>query len=217
MVTHIEKYPRHGILLLSVECAPFTNKQKSMDMSSDAVLVERAKNNPEAFGLLYEKYSERVFHYFYFHVNFRRDVAEDLRQETFLKAFTKLPAFHFSENISSYLTYLLTISHNLLVNYYRDSQMVLSLDEQPELADSVTTSIEANLDFGVIKKVVQELPLYEKEVFLLRYEIQLSITEIAQAIQKTENAVKLMLSRTRKRLSQNPLLKDMVVLQYGYN
>lgn len=187
-----------------------------MDMSSDAALIEQAKNNPELFGLLYEKYSERVFHYFYFHVNFRRDVAEDLRQETFLKAFSKLPTFHFSQNISSYLTYLLTIAHNLLVNYYRDSQNMISLDDQPELADSVTTSIEANLDLDVIKKVVQELPVYEREIFLLRYEIQLSITEIAQAIQKTENAVKILLSRARKRMAQSPLLKDMVVLKHSY-
>lgn len=188
-----------------------------MDLSSDASLIEQAKNNPEAFGLLYEKYSERVFLYFYFHVNFRRDAAEDLRQETFLKAFVKLPQFSFTQHSSSYLTYLLTIAHNLLVNYYRDFQKVLSIDEQPELAEAVTTSMEGNLDFEVIKKVVQELPLYEKEIFLLRYEIQLSITEIAQAIQKTENAVKLMLSRARKRLSQNPLLKEMVILQRGYN
>ncbi len=188
-----------------------------MDLSSDAALIEQAKNNPEFFGLLYEKYSERVFHYFYFHVNFRRDVAEDLRQETFLKAFTKLPSFEFSENISSYLTYLLTIAHNLLVNYYRDSQKYISLDERPELADSVTTSIEAHLDIDVIKNVVQQLPLHEKEIFLLRYEIQLSITEIAQALKKTENAVKLMLSRARKHLAQSSVLKDMVVLRHGYS
>ncbi len=188
-----------------------------MDMFTDAALVAAAKNNPEAFGLLYEKYSERVFNFFYFHVNFRRDVAEDLRQETFLKAFTKISQFEFTHNTASYLTYLLTIAHNALVNYYRDCDKTVSLDEQPELAESVTTTIEAHLDLDVIKKAIHELPLYEKEVFLLRYEIQLSITEIAQAIQKTENAVKLMLSRVRKKLAKHPSLKDMFILQHGYN
>ncbi|MEK7648720.1 MAG: sigma-70 family RNA polymerase sigma factor [Patescibacteria group bacterium] len=188
-----------------------------MDISSDTGLIEAAKNNPEHFGLLYEKYSEKVFNFFYFHVNFRRDVAEDLRQETFLKAFTKISQFSFTNNTSSYLTYLLTIAHNLLVNYYRDCEKTISLDERPELVEGVTMSLEAHLDIEVIKKVVHELPLYEKEIFLLRYEIQLSITEIAQAIQKTENAVKLMLSRARKKLAQHPSLKDMVVLQHGYN
>lgn len=187
-----------------------------MDLSSDAALIEQAKNNPELFGLLYEKYSERVFRFFYFHVNCRHDVAEDLRQETFLKAFAKLPLFTFTRGSESYLTYLLTIAHNLLVNHYRDSQIIISLDEQPELADSVTTTIETNIDFDLVKKVVQEMPLIEKEIFVLRYEIQLSITEIAQAIQKTENAVKIMLSRVRKRLIQHPLLKEMAVMQHGY-
>lgn len=181
-----------------------------MDRTSDALLIGQAKHNPENFGLLYEKYAERVFNYFYFHVNCRRDIAEDLRQETFLKAFTKIASFELHDSAQTYLSYLLSIAHNLLVNYYRDQRLTISLDDMPPDAAPASSPMEFIGDSFAIKKAIEQLPFAEREIFLLRYEIQLSIAEIALAIEKTENAVKLMLSRTRKRLGVNPLLEGMM-------
>lgn len=181
-----------------------------MSHSSDALLIGQAKHNPENFGLLYEKYAERVFNYFYFHVNCRRDIAEDLRQETFLKAFTKIAFFELRDPAQTYLSYLLSIAHNLLVNYYRNQRFTISLDDMPAEAVPYSNPLESVGDSYAIKKAIDQLPFTEKEIFLLRYDIQLSIAEIAHAIQKTENAVKLMLSRTRKRLSANPLLEELM-------
>lgn len=181
-----------------------------MDRITDAHLIEDAKHNPENFGLLYEKYAERVFNYFYFHVNYRRDIAEDLRQEAFLKAFTKISSFELRDSTQTYLSYLLSIAHNLLVNYYRDQRITISLEDVPIGAVPFSSPLESVGDSFAIKKAIDQLPFTEKEIFLLRYDIQLSIAEIALAIQKTENAVKLMLCRTRKRLSTNPLLKELM-------
>lgn len=181
-----------------------------MDRTTDALLIEQAKHNPENFGLLYEKYAERVFNYFYFHVNYRRDIAEDLRQETFLKAFTKIGVFELRDSTQTYVSYLLSIAHNLLVNYYRDQRFTISLDDIPAQAAPVSNPLESVGDSYAIKKAIDQLPFTEREIFHLRYDIQLSIAEIAHAIQKTENAVKLILSRTRKRLSTNPLLEELM-------
>ncbi|PIT86329.1 MAG: RNA polymerase subunit sigma-24, partial [Candidatus Magasanikbacteria bacterium CG10_big_fil_rev_8_21_14_0_10_43_6] len=71
-----------------------------------------AQQDGAAFGALYSKYYHRIFHYFYERVLKQRGVAEDLAQETFLRAFRHVTFFEHKN--ASYYTYLLRIAHNVL-------------------------------------------------------------------------------------------------------
>src|SRR4051812_5110195 len=83
----------------------------------DTNLVKLAKENPRAFELLYRKYSDKVFNYFWYRTGHDKHLSEDLMQETFLRAFEHLKKF--KTRGYSYLTYLLTIARHLLIDHYR--------------------------------------------------------------------------------------------------
>ena len=59
----------------------------------DEILVKKAQESPEAYEALYKKYGKRVYNYFWYRAGRIKEVAEDLAQETFIKAFQKLPKF----------------------------------------------------------------------------------------------------------------------------
>ena len=91
----------------------------------DAMLALRARNDPEAFGLLYARYVHRVTSYFLLRTGSRED-AEDLASQCFVRAFEALPRFRAGEG--SVRSWLFRIAHNLAVSHYRAHRATLPID-----------------------------------------------------------------------------------------
>ena len=77
------------------------------------------RGNSEAFGLLVEKYQQRVFGLVY-HLVHRRDEVEDLAQEIFIKAFRAIRSYNFQ---SSFITWLSRIGTNHCYDYLRHERI----------------------------------------------------------------------------------------------
>lgn len=174
----------------------------------DIILVEEAKREPKKYEALYTKYADRVFNYFWYRTGHDCALSEDLMQETFLRAFQHLKKFR--NRGYSYLTYLLNIAHNLLVDHYRKPKSIpvedLPIDVVPyEITEDLVRKSEAES----LWRAVQELPAKNRDALLLYYQDDKPIKDIARIMNTSENAVKLNLSRTRKKLAQHPYLKDM--------
>lgn len=174
---------------------------------ADIDIIKRAKINPQAFQEIYIKYADKIYNYFWYRTGHQKEVAENLMQETFIKAFQHLPRFQIREY--SYLTYLLTIAHNILVNYYRTHRLI-PLEEVGDVPIEITHSVHRKLEAEKLWQALQSLSVTERDAILMRYQQEMPIKEIARVMGKSENAVKLLLSRTRKKLSAHPYLKDMV-------
>lgn len=174
---------------------------------SDIDIIKRAKLNPQVFQEIYIKYADKIYNYFWYRIGHQKDVAEDLMQETFIRAFSHLPKFQIRGY--SYLTYLTTIAHNILVNYYRGHKLI-PLEEVGDVPVEITETVNRKLEAEKLWKAIQNLSVLERDVILMRYQKEMPIKEIAKIMGKTENAIKLLLSRTRKKLSQHPYIKDMV-------
>lgn len=172
-------------------------EQLFLPRKEDALLVAEAQTHPEKFAALYKKYAARIQEYFSRRLEGEKQLAEDLTQEVFVRAFRYLPTFRTAN--ASYYTYLLHIAHSVLVNYYRKQEHpTVSLFQHTELADetqSVPYPIEDRFEV-----LLRELSPVERGIMLMKYRDGLKGKEIAQKIGKTENAVKLVLSRTRKKL-----------------
>ena len=185
-----------------------------MDDAPDRELIERAQADPREFAALYQKYALKVYNYFFFRVPEKaKETAEDLTQETFLRAFEDLPRFE--RRGFSYLTYLLTIAHNILINYYKKHKE-LSLDAMgggDEIADESNAEDDRAEARELLWRAIQELPLKEKDLLLLRYHKGLSIREVAHVVKKSENAIKLALARARKSIQHHALLRDLFAFQ----
>ncbi len=174
----------------------------------DIELTKKAKENPKDYEAIYKKYNQQLFNYFWYRVGHQKDVAEDLTQETFIKAFQNLSKFKL--RAYSYYSYLLTIAHNTLVNYYKKPKFI-SLESVGDVPIEVTQDqeLDRKISAGLLWRAVQQLPQKQKDILLLRYQKELRIKDIARIVGKSENAVKLVLSRTRKKLAKHPYLKDM--------
>lgn len=169
--------------------------------------ITSSKTNPEFFGDLYKKYADKVYLYFWYRVGHDKDLAEDLMQETFIKAFQHRKKFRVREY--SYLTYLLTIAHNLLVDYYRKPKAI-SIESVGEIPDEVTVDQKYadKESASILWRAIQQLSDNEKSAILHFYQSNRKIKEIAQIMGKNENAVKLLLSRARKKLQKHPDLQN---------
>lgn len=171
----------------------------------DIKLVERAKKNKEDYEALYRKYADKIYNYFWYRVGHQKDVAEDLMQETFVRAFNHLPKFQ--TRGYSYLTYLLTIAHNVLVNYNRTPR-ALPLEAVGDIPAEITDELERKSEAEILWRAIQQLSDNEKDILLMKYKQHMQIKDIARVMNKSENAVKLILSRVRKKLARHPYLMD---------
>ncbi len=174
--------------------------------NEDTKLVEMAKANPKSFEHLYRKYADKVFNYFWYRTGHDKALSEDLMQETFFKAFQNLQKFRVRGY--SYLTYLLTIARHLLIDHYRRPKSV-PIEDVEDVPYEITEKIERKSDAEALWHAIQTLPASNRDILLMYYQDQKPIKDIAIITESTENAVKLNLSRTRKKLAQHPYLKDM--------
>lgn len=171
----------------------------------DIQLIAKAKEKPKEYEKLYTKYSDKVFNYFWYRTGHDKILSEDLMQETFLHGFLYL--HRFNNRGYSYLTYLITIAHNVLVDHYRKQKSV-PFEAIDDIPYEVTEDIEKKSDAEALWRAVQDLPQSNRDKLLMYYQQDMSIKEIATATGTTENAVKLSLSRTKKKLKEHPYIKD---------
>ncbi len=163
--------------------------------TDDHDLVLRAQQDASTFAFLYEKYYRDVFVYLRSHLRDNTHHAYDLTQETFTRAFQYLK--HFTPSNASYLTYLRRIAHHLLVDYVRE-QKTARLDI---ISEYVGVDLEENMsDVLEATQVLTTLSSIERQVLILMYYQELPLRDIGLHLNKTENAVKLIASRARKKV-----------------
>lgn len=175
--------------------------------NDDIQLIALAKENPKEYEKLYTKYSDKVFNYFWYRTGHDKMLSEDLMQETFLRGFQHLNRFNYRGY--SYLTYLITIAHNVLVDHYRKPKSV-PFEAIDDIPYEVIEDIEKKSDAEVLWRAIQDLPQSNRDKLLMYYQQDMPIRDIAIATGTTENAVKLSLSRTKKKLKEHPYIKDIV-------
>ncbi len=175
---------------------------------SDKAIIAAAKKEPHLYEQIYRRYASKVFNYFWYRLGHDYELAEDLMQETFVRAFAYLPKWR--QRGYSYLTYLLTIAHNLLVSYLRRKRTTISLEQLVDVPAEVTRGVEKKLAAEKLWRAVQELSPNERDALLLYYREGLPVKEIAVVMGKTPNAVKIYLTRARQKLKKHPHLRELL-------
>ena len=164
----------------------------------DAQLIQMAKGgDAEAFGLLYERHSHRVFRFLYAHLDDRQD-AEDLMEEVFMRVWHTIAGYH--EKGVPFLAFLFRIARNGLIDHYRKSKpsrQIASFDElslrdcQPEPGERVATTLE----YLEVQQVLGKLREDYRTVLVLRLLSELSPEETAQVMQRSIGAVRVLQHR----------------------
>lgn len=147
------------------------------------------------------RYQSEIFRILYRMTGVRED-AEDLTQETFLRAFRFLDRFRPSERL---LPWLVTIAARTGLNFLRSRKEWIKLDEDLERglfvsAGDVEDSLDRKRDVSRVQQALGKLPSRERIVLVLKYEQDLTASEIAELLKVPRNTVKTWLLRGRERL-----------------
>lgn len=155
---------------------------------SDKKLVSAyIKGNEEAFELLVERHKDRVFTAIYLIVK-DTYLAEDLLQETFIKAIRTIRSGRYNEE-GKFLPWIVRIAHNLAIDHFRKEKryptMILE-DGSPvfntlEFSEDSYESMQIKKDADInIKEYIDELPLVQREVLVMRHYMNMSFKEISE-------------------------------------
>jgi RNA polymerase sigma-70 factor (ECF subfamily) len=186
------------VFLLTQTVTPSDKWGGGMHEESDSDLIARAKEDPEAFGLLYERYVTRIYNYIYYRTGNHHD-AEDLTARTFYQALKHFPRY--VDRGAPFSAYLYRIAHNVIANWYRDTKrrQIIPLDDLVTLAwkrDGPAAVAEQRDEQETLLQAVRRLPPERQQLLILKLVEQLSNVEIAEIMGKTEGAIKSLYHRT---------------------
>ena len=104
-----------------------------LELKNDQELVLLYMNGYEpALSILIKRHKRKVFSYIYLMVK-NRDVAEDLFQDVFVKIIRTLKSGKYNEE-GKFLPWLMRITHNLVIDYFRNNKRLMICDHQKENA-----------------------------------------------------------------------------------
>ena len=162
---------------------------------TDVELVERCAVDPEAFGLIYDRYSQRIFGYV--HARLRdRAAAEDVTADVFLRALRGLPGFRSSAG--EFSAWLYRIATNTVIDHVRARRPTVNLDDQPDRGDRslpVEQQVIDRVEVDRVWRAVEQLSQAQRTAVVLRLQDDLPIAEIAGRMNRSEGAVRVLLHR----------------------
>ncbi len=177
---------------------------------SDNDLVKKivVSNNTQLFAVLYDRYVNFVYNRCLLFVK-RKEEAEDLTHDIFIKLFVKLRTF---KGTSKFSSWLYSFVYNYCVNYVTRDQhrkSEIATDNEYLLNVEASHNEEDYNDIGMsdlksdkLAKALQIITPEEKMLLLLKYQEDFTIKELQSALDIKESAVKMRLKRAKARLIQ---------------
>jgi RNA polymerase sigma-70 factor (ECF subfamily) len=162
-------------------------------VQSEASLIRRAQMGDQvALTQLYEENFDRIYRYIALKIGDRTE-AEDMTQQVFLHALKAISSYR--DKGMPFASWLYRIAHNQIVDYLRKKtkHVTVPLDESlpiPAIGGDPKHLIEQKITIEEIVVATKQLTAAQQEVISLRFAAELSITEVAGVMGKSEGAVK---------------------------
>lgn len=155
---------------------------------SDAVLISKYQSGDDvAFEELLNRYKSKVFSTIYLIVK-DRDIAEDLLQDTFIKAVDTIKGGRYNEE-GKFGPWIMRVAHNMAIDTFRRNKRypTLVIDSGSPLEDSDSFATQSSEDLHIkaelhshLRSLIQELPEAQRQVLILRHFAGMSFQEIAE-------------------------------------
>ncbi len=176
------------------------SEQEALSLATAA-----AAGDSQAFAQLYDLYVDRVYHYIHYGLGRARD-AEDLTETVFLKAWQAMRRYQ--PNGSPVFAWLVRIAHNALIDHLRTCRETAPLEEIED--DAVEGALWANpvqvadlrCTQGQLRRAILGLKPEQQQVIILRFIDEMSHAQVADALAKTEGAVRVIQHRALAALRQ---------------
>ena len=162
----------------------------------DAVKV----GDSSAFGKLYDHYQPMIYRFVLVKVG-RREEAEDITHQVFLQAWQNIRTYHHRGH--PFGSWLYRIARNQVIDHYRarkDDVPLEAADHAGIATESGEAGVSLKIEMEKVMAAIRRLKPEHQDVIILRFVEDLSIRETADAIHKTEGAVKLIQHRAMEEL-----------------
>jgi len=177
---------------------------EARELEDDQMLAQRARHDPEAFGVLYERHIGAIYRYVYYRVGNTED-AEDLTARVFTRALKHMR--NYSDRGVPFSAWLYRIAHNVVANYHRDNSRHPSVPlDDMELHgahhDDADAKIDVDRQRDRLIRAIALLPEDRQQLVVLKFVQQLQNAEIGQIMNRSEGAVKSLYHRTLGQLRE---------------
>src|SRR3989338_8438418 len=175
------------------------------------LLSRLKKKDPEAFAQVYDLYVTPIYRFIYFKVSTHQD-AEDLTSEVFLRMWHYV--IETEESIQNLKALLYKTARNLVIDFYRrratreftmEDEALMNVEDDRQ--QSLLSKIETKAEMKNIELVLRKMKDEYREVIILKFIEELSISEIAKILDKSKGAVRVLLHRALK-VVRDLLAKD---------
>jgi RNA polymerase sigma-70 factor (ECF subfamily) len=165
------------------------------ELSDECLMLNYAKGDAAAFELLYRKHKGPVYRYM-FRLCHNEAIAEELFQELWMKLIKARGNYIAS---AKFTTYLYKMAHHLFIDHYRKQNVriiedsLIDVDEIKTAGGSINdpeNQLHSSRSLDKITEILATLPREQREVFLLREETGMTVTEIAGVVGINNEAVK---------------------------
>jgi RNA polymerase sigma-70 factor, ECF subfamily len=165
------------------------------DISDESLMLSYATGDVAAFEVLYQKHKGSVYRYM---LNLCRNeaIAEELFQEVWIKLIKARENYQVKAKFS---TYLYKMAHNQFIDHYRKQNVrvvvdqsveVESMEQEQSSRNNPEKQTQTNQTINKLSELLESLPNEQREVFLLREEAGMSLSEIAETIGINQEAAK---------------------------
>ena len=159
------------------------------EMSDEQLALLYADGNNKAFDILLSRVQDKLFAYIFCMVK-NEEMANDLFQETFIKAIVRLKEGRYKDQ-GKFLFWVTRIAHNVIIDYFRDvkSSHIVDAPKENDLANLRGDAIlEADREKALVNEQVLKdvrllmnaLPEVQREVVYMRYYQEMSFKDIAK-------------------------------------
>lgn len=171
-------------------------------LQEEQLIIEAAKQNPEFFGPLYDKYYKQIFGYVYQRME-NKDTAFDLTAQVFLKALTNINRYEFKG--VPFASWLFRIAHSEVMQLFRDQKNKRAINA--DIGDLKNIYEEVQEPFfeeyiPALQKLIKQLPEEDLQMVELRFFEKRPFKEIAEILDITENNAKVRMYRILEKLKK---------------
>lgn len=175
--------------------------QKKDQKHIDGLVLKAQSGDVDAFGAIYDIFLTDIYRFLFYKVT-HKELAEDLTEDTFLKIWENIGKY--TKTKFPFSAWLYRIAHNTLVDYLRKEKIAIEELVEEIHDERMDTAEFAKEHFNqqMLQRALSTLPDSQREVIILKYVNDLSNSEIAIVIDKTETATRILLSRALAKLKE---------------
>ncbi|HBA45036.1 TPA: hypothetical protein DCZ31_03580 [Patescibacteria group bacterium] len=185
------------------------NKMTQIDLT-DYEIIQKIKENPDNFGLVIDRYEQKLYKYIMRSTDITNEEADDLLQEIFIKVYKNI--FEVKENLS-FSSWIYRIAHNYIIDYFRKNSKIekVSLDDESYsfLINNIKSDFDPRLDLDKkeIKEIVQlalsKIKKEYREILILKFIEDKSYDEISDILRIPSGTVGTLINRAKTQIKQN--------------